>query len=144
MATAQKSNARTTVIEGLQVGGLPVALSLAAVVIGIAALLPLIQSSGATSKAGRVDALEEQRTASQAQLRELEVEVARLGSLERIEQEARTRLGMETPKQTHFIPMDVPGPEPLKAPSRYLPQEPQQSNTNSSLWEDLFGWLPLP
>jgi cell division protein FtsL len=144
VATAHKSNAGTTVIEGLQSSGLPVALSLAAVIIGIAALLPLIQSSGATSKAGRVNALEEERTASQARLRELEVEVARLGSLDRIEQEARTRLGMEEPKETHFIPVDVPGPQPLKAPSRYLPAEPQHPHTSSSLWEDIFGWLPLP
>jgi len=110
-------------------------------VIGIAALLPLVQSSGATTTAGNIQALEQEKTSWQAQLRELETQVATLGSLNRIEAEARDRLGMEPPQVTHYITVDVPPPESQKLPSRFLPNEHPKPQSESSLWKDLFGWM---
>lgn len=145
MATAHRGKAgHSTVVESIHTSALPTVLALAAVVVGIAALLPLIQSSGATSSAGRLHVLREERAGWQAQLRELEVEAARLGSLERIEQEARKRLGMEEPKEVLFIALDAPAPAPRRVPARYLPPDPGHREAGSSLWQDIFGWLPLP
>jgi cell division protein FtsL len=123
---------------------LPVVLILAAVIIGVAALLPLVQSSGATSTEGDIRRLEQQNTDWRARVRALELEVAGLGSLNRIEQEATQRLKMAPPKQTEYIRVDAPGPEPHRLPSRYLPPSPALEPGDSSLLEDLFGWIPRP
>lgn len=122
---------------------LPVVLTIAVVVIGITAMLPLIQSSGATSTAGDIEQLQQDKAGLQARLRELEIDVATMGSLGRIESEATTRLGMEKPKDLQYLPIDMPPPEERKLPSRFLPPEPlPETADDSTLWDDLFGWLP--
>ena len=123
-------------------GNLPVVLIVATLVIGFTALLPLVQSSGATSTAGRIQQLEREKQDWQARSRELEINVATLGSLSRIEQEARLRLGMTKPTQTHYITVDVPPPAERKLPSRFLPPERSHTSVSSSFWHALFGWLP--
>jgi cell division protein FtsL len=120
---------------------LAVVLTIAAMIVGFAAMLPLVQSSGATSRAGEIQQLETEKGGMQARIRELELEVAGLGSLARIENEARTRLQMEAPKDTHYIAVDAPPPEQDKLPSRYVPAEHPVEPEGSSLADDLFGWL---
>jgi cell division protein FtsL len=118
-------------------------LTIAVVVIGFTAMLPLIQSSGATSTAGNIEQLQQDKAGLQARLRELEVDVATMGSLSRIEAEATNRLGMEKPKDVHYIPIDMPPPAERKLPSRFLPPEPPAPTAeDSTVWDDLFGWLP--
>lgn len=120
-------------------------LIVAAMVVGVAALLPLVQSSSSTSTAGDIRRLEDERIGWQAQLQELEIDVARLGSLERIEKEARTRFKMTTPDETIYVEVNAPPPEARKIPSRYLPQgSGVEPDAGGSVWEDVFGWLPLP
>lgn len=123
---------------------LPIVMIFAAMAVGIAALLPLMQSSGATTTAGNIRQLEQQRTDWQAQLQEQEIKVAQLGSLQRIEQEATTRLKMVHPTNVHYIRVDAPPPEPHRLPSRFLPQHAERTSAASSLWDDVSGWLPLP
>jgi len=120
---------------------LPLVLIGAAMNVEFAAMLPLVQSSGATSRAGSIHQMQTEKNGMQARLRELELEVAGLGSLARIENEAKTRLQMELPKETHYIAVDAPPPEQDKLPSRYLPAETQEAPDDSSLVDDLFGWL---
>jgi cell division protein FtsL len=139
MATVNK-NQRT--LSGLAHSrNLPVVLIFAALVVGFAAMLPLVQSSGATSTAGKVEKMQADKSGMQARLRELEIEVARLGSLGRIEHEARTRLQMEPPKEIHYIAVDAPPPEEGKLPSRFLTSDAPPAPEDSSLVDDLFGWL---
>lgn len=140
MATVRKEE--RSALELAHAGSLPIILIIAALVVGFTALLPLVQSSGATSTAGQVQQLERQKLDWQARLRELEVDVATLGSLNRIEKEARLRLGMIRPKETHYITVDVTPPEERKLPSRFLPPERDRGKAGSSLWDALFGWLP--
>jgi|SRR3990172_2258228 cell division protein FtsL len=123
---------------------LPVILIIAAMIVGLTAMLPLVQSSGATSTAGSIQRLQTDKAALQAKLRELETEVATLGSLDRIRQEASVRLEMEQPKDVRYIRVDLPPPTDRRLPSRFLPpqQETTPADDDSSLWEDLFGWLP--
>jgi len=120
---------------------LPVVLILAACAIGITALLPLIQSSSATTTAGDVRALETQRNDQQARLRALELEIAQLGSLSRIEQEAAARFKMGPPKILNYITVDAPAPEARKIPGRYLAEEPRKDSDSPSLFEDIVDWL---
>ena len=138
MAAARKPVAATGV---LQSPALPVLLTLAALVIGVAALLPLIQSSSATSTAGEVRTLEAERTDWRARLRALELEVAQMGSLSRIEQEAAARFGMGPAKQQHYIAIDAPALEPRKIPNRYLPEPTEPASDSPSLVEDVIDWV---
>src|SRR5881397_907618 len=113
-------------------------------IVGLAALIPLLQSSGATSVAGRVNQLEQDHGDWQTKVRELELQVAQMGSLDRIDHEARTRLKMEDPKDVRYITVSGPPPSQTKLPSRFSPPERRSLSAGSSLWEDLFGWLPVP
>jgi len=119
-------------------------LILAAVVIGMAALLPVVQSSGATNTAGNIRRLEQEKADWRAQVRSLELEIAGLGSLGRIEQEATQRLKMGPPRELHYIRIDAPAPEPRRLPSRYFAPTPEPEDDGSSVWGQLFGWIPKP
>ncbi len=131
--------------EILRAPTLPLVIIVAAAAIGLAALLPLVQSSGATSTNGRIQQMEQQKTDLQAQIRTLEIEVARMGSLDRVEAEARQRLRMETPQEVHYLPIEAPGPEGRKLPSRFLPPTNNGPTRSSpSFVEKLLWWLPLP
>jgi hypothetical protein len=136
--------ARTQAAPRFWSPNLPVILIVAAMAVGLAALLPLVQTSGATTTAGRIRELQQERRDWQAQLHEQEVRVAQMGSLERIEREARERLKMVPPTEIHYFSVDASAPEPHRLPSRFLPEEPADSEPGSSLWEDIAGWLPLP
>jgi hypothetical protein len=138
MATARKQAPTAGVWRS---PALPALLTLAALVIGVAALLPLIQSSSATSTAGDVRRLESERNDMRARLRALELEVAQMGSLTRIEQEAASRFAMGPAKQQHYIAVDAPALEPRKIPSRYLPEPAEQTSDSPSLIEDIADWM---
>ncbi len=141
MAASRRGS--SAIPETLQGANIPVILIVAALVVGVAALLPLIQTSLATSTGGNVSRLEQVRGDWEARLHEQEVRVAELGSLARVEREAKARLKMVAPDSITYLVVDAPAPAQHRLPSRYLPDEkgPVESG---SLWEDLFGWLPLP
>jgi len=134
---------RSAIPEALQGANIPVILIVAAFAVGVSALLPLVQTSLATSTGGNVSRMEDVREDWQARLHQQEVRVAELGSLDRIEREAKVRLKMVAPDETHYLRVDAPAPAAHKLPSRYLPDE-QQPVESGTFWEDLFGWLPLP
>jgi len=123
---------------------LPIILIIAALIVGLAALLPLVQSSGVTSTAGNIRRLEQEREDWQARLQAQEVKVAELASLNRIDREARGGLKMVEPEEITYITVDAPPPEPQRLPSRFLPHEEEAHRAGTSLWEDIVGWLPLP
>ena len=129
--------------EVLQDSNIPVILILVTLIVGVAALLPLVQTSLATSTGGNVSRLEQLREDWQARLHEQELTVATLGSLNRIESEAQGRLKMVTPDSVIYLRVDAPAPAPNKLPSRYLTEETRPAESES-LWEEFFGWVPLP
>jgi cell division protein FtsL len=114
------------------------------VVIGIAGLLPLLLSSKVTSTSSDIRQLERVRNDWQARTQELEAEIAVLGSLDRIEKEARDRLGMVPPGETVYITVDQPAPEKQIVPLRFLPPEKEQPRQEESWWESILGMLPVP
>lgn len=145
MATAPKTRSGSLLEGLLRPENLPVVLTIAAMVIGIAALLPLLQSSETTSTAGNILQLEDGKAGWQAQLQELELTVAGMGSLDHIEREAKRRFKMTTPEEVVYIFVDSPPPEARRIPSRYFAQdETAEAGTGSSVWESLIGWLPFP
>ena len=143
MATIQKTE-RHLLPEFLRSPSLPTLLIISALVIGAAALLPLVQSSIATSTNGNVRGLEQQRDDWQARIQEKELEVTTMASLERIEEAAKTDLKMVEPKETRYIRVEEAPPEPRRLPSRYLPHAPKEGQSGPAIWEQLLDWLPLP
>jgi cell division protein FtsL len=124
-----------SVLDGSATGGAPAARRahgvlgppagrllavVAAAVVGIAAFIPLIQDSGATTKGYELRDLERERNEWRARVHDLESEVAALGSTERVRREATERLGMAPPAKTIYLGVGVPAPPLGRVPSRYL------------------------
>jgi hypothetical protein len=134
----------SSIPEVLQGTNIPVLLIVAALIVGVAALLPLVQTSLATSTGGNISQLEREREDWQARLHEQEVRVAQMGSLDRIEQAAKVRLKMVQPSAVRYLNVDAEAPAPHRVPARFLPPEEKTPQAGSSLWEEITGWLPLP
>ncbi|MEK7248520.1 MAG: hypothetical protein AAB092_08620 [Chloroflexota bacterium] len=141
MATQHRQDTAAGLIPN---GGLAVALAIAAMIVGLAAMLPLVQSSGSTTTAGQIGQLQQEREDWTARLQEQEIKVAQLGSLAHIEQEARTRLKMVEPESVQYIRVPAAAPAPHRLPSRFLPQPTPESRAGSSLWDDILDRLPVP
>jgi cell division protein FtsL len=124
---------------------MPLVLTIALVAVGLAALLPLLQSSQATTTGYNIRELERQRNDWEARIHELEAEVASLASLDRIENEAHERLNMQAPEDTLYITVDLPAPDSQPIPERFLPPKSQEASpTHKSWWRSLLDQLPLP
>lgn len=143
MATVQRTG-RGILTGVFQAPSMPTLLLISALAIGAAALIPLVVSSIATSTSGNVHRLEQQRDDWQARIQGLELEVASMAGLDRIEREARTRLNMVEPQQTVYIAVPSQPPEPRSLPARYLPRPAQERQAEPGIWQQILGWLPLP
>lgn len=144
MATIPKTE-RRSLTDSIRSPSLPLLLIISALAVGIAALVPLVQSSIATTTNGNVRHLEQQREDWQARVQELELEVATLAGLDRIEKRAKTDLKMIEPKETHYITVEVAPPEPRELPARYLPpSREERRSSDPAIWKKVLGWLPLP
>lgn len=87
----------------------------------LASLWQVLQTSDATTTGFEIQRLERQREALQAEVHGLEADVAELSSLERIDREARERLGLVPPAQTVYLDVGRPVPERQGIPTRYQP-----------------------
>jgi cell division protein FtsB len=124
---------------------LPLALVLGALAVGVAGLLSVRQFAGAASVSEQISRLERQKVELQARNNELEAQLSYLASLPRIEQEARSRLGMVRPQEFIYVPVEAGGPPEPKLPDRYWPQEePAPPPASQPWWHRLLSWLPLP
>jgi cell division protein FtsL len=143
-AVASDSRQARPIDGTLRSSNLPIVLVIAALLVGMAALLPLVQSSRVTTTGGSIRQLEQEKQDWQARLQEQEVKVAQLGSLARIEAEAAARFKMVKPKDVRYVRIDAPAPAPHRLPSRFAPADHAAPENGGSLWQNLTGWLPLP
>ena len=95
----------------------------AAALVAGAALLPVVQSSSATTAGYEIRRLERQRADLQAAIYNAQTEIAELGSLDRIDREARGRLGMVPAQQVVVVRVAEPAPSGWHVPARFLPPE---------------------
>ena len=148
MAVLNRTIARTrpkaAPTAGLQLGPVLLIAGAAIVIIG---LLQVVQTSEATTRSFAIQRLEQRRLELEANVRELEADVASLSSLSRIEQETH-RLGLTAPEAREAVEVNVawPGAEaPL--PSRFAPQgadeEAEPAEKDSPWWRDLLRLLPF-
>src|SRR6185295_10814372 len=96
---------------------LPIILVVAAMIVGLAALLPLVQSSGATTTVGDITTLQRQRDDWQTRLEEEQLKVAQMSSLNAIRQIAVERLHMGEADDIRYITVDAPPPAAEDVPS---------------------------
>ncbi len=89
--------------------------------------------------------LEEQQSTLQAENHQLEADIAALSSLDRIEHDARDRLGMIPARKIEYVSVDTPAPSGplLPRPILALPEGQPPSQTDSWL-DSLLKVLPLP
>lgn len=98
----------------------------AATLVAAAALLPVVQSSSATTAGYETRRLESQKADLQAAIYNAQTEIAQLGSLERIDREARGRLGMVPVERTVSVQVTEPAPATSALPARFLPSATEQ------------------
>jgi len=124
--------------------GLPGAIVAAALVLGAASLIPLSSLVGATTAQGEVKRLQRERTQWEARVQELEAQVAHLASLQRIEKEAKERLGMVSPEEVIYLTVDEPAPAAPELPPALRPSSDEGKGSGEPWWERLLRWLPIP
>lgn len=115
----------------------------AAALVTAAALLPVVQSSSATTTGAQTRQYETRKADLQAAIYNAQTEIATLGSLERIDREARGRLGMGPAEQSVVIPVSEPVPVTSQLPARYLPVETEREEPKASSrpWDRLLASL---
>ena len=124
----------------------PILLAVGAV-IAVVCVLQLMQTSRATTASFNIQQLEQQKLELQTSVSELEVDVAGLSSLSRVQQEAK-RLGLGPPAAREVVEVGVPGPsgDSAQVPARFLPKAETASKAGerpSSWWRDLLKRLPF-
>jgi hypothetical protein len=105
-------------------------------IVGVSAMLPVLQSSLATSEGFKTQGSEAQEQQLRGQISELEANVAELTSLDRIQRRA-TELGLGPASNPIYVRVDEPGPAPAKIPAQYLPTGTPPAAQPESWWESL-------
>jgi cell division protein FtsL len=115
----------------------------AAAMVAAAALLPVVQTSSTTSAGTETRQLERQKSDLQAAIYNQQTDIAQLGSLQRIDREARERLGMVAPDRGMVVSVSRPAPEERQIPARYLPLEatPAPHQAARAPWDRLIAYL---
>ena len=146
MAILNRTISRTEVeITGPSIRLGPILLAVGAI-IAVVAVLQVMQTSRATTANFKIEELQQQKLELETSVSQLEVQVAQLSSLARIQQEAK-RLGLGPPASREVVEVSVPGPSGNSAqiPARILQLEPQDTQTGqqSSWWDDLLKHTPF-
>lgn len=114
----------------------------AIVVVGLSALLPVLQNSRTTTRGFRNQELAARETQLDGEIRQLEADVANLTSLNRIDRRAQA-IGLQPGADPIYVEVDQAGPAPAKIPAELLPALPHGDDKPESLWRSLLSRVPL-
>lgn len=109
----------------------------------IIALLQVLQSSSFAHTGHQLQRLEAEKTRMQAELHQIEVEVAALASLDRTERAARERLGMVPARNIQYVKVAVEAPADPLLPRPLLDNAGQLQAPSEPWWRSLLRALPL-
>ena len=126
-----------------QVWSLRRILAFAFGVVALLLLLQVIQTSDATSTGYSIRDLEQKRLDWSAQVHRLEAEVASLASLDRVEREAKGRLGLVPAQSVIYLEVDAAPPQQQLVPRRFFTSEPGAGDPGTSWWQALLKLLPF-
>ncbi len=90
-------------------------------IVSVSAMAPIVQNSLMTTQGRNLEALEGEQTALQVEMRQLEAEIARLISVDRIARRA-SEIGLAPGAAPVFVTIGEAGPEPPKIPAEHLPE----------------------
>jgi cell division protein FtsL len=113
-------------------------------VVAIIALLQVVMSSSFAHTGAKLQTLEAQRSDLQAQIYDLEAEVAALASLERTERMARERLGMIPAKNLSYLSVEVEAPSGPLLPRPLLDLDAPDQSDPAPWWRTILDQLPEP
>ncbi len=117
-------------------------VAVAMLAIAAAGLIQVLQTSHVAEVGYQLRALEVERTELDAQIRLLEARLAESSNLERIREQAQTRLGMVPAEDDLSITVNVPAPDVVPLPRRYVDTPEQLAVPQATWWEELIGTLP--
>jgi hypothetical protein len=121
-----------------------VALTATLVLVVLAILLPVMQSSDEAAQGYRIRGLQRQKADLEAQIYQTQSQIAQLGALSRIDNEAHARLGMVTVTREVSVSVSVPVPEVRPLPNAYLPAAPSPTPVaRESVWQKVRHLLPF-
>lgn len=125
--------------------GIPGFTILAAGFVAAAALLPVAQSSNATSTGREIRLLDARRADLNARIYQAQSEIAQLGAIEGVERRAREELGMVPADRWMYVSVAQPAPV-AGMPARFLNEEETPSAVHRPLtwWRAALDRLPLP
>ena len=126
-----------------RITGVRPVLAGAFLVVACLGLLQVVQTSSATTTGYNLRRLEDERSATQAEVHALEAQVAVLTSIDRIDREARDRLGMVPAGNTMTLEVHKQPPEQQLVPLRFLSETKAPQVETSSWWQKLLNLLPI-
>lgn len=88
-------------------------------VLGVSAVLPVLQDSTATSRGFQIQDIQASNAKLESQISQGEADVASLTSLARIQRRA-TEIGLIPGQNPIYLTVNEPGPAPAKLPAEYL------------------------
>jgi hypothetical protein len=112
------------------------------VILGVSAMLPVVQNSTATTRGFEIKVLQAEQARLQGDIRVLESDVATLTSLERVQRRA-AEIGLFPAQRPIYLTVAEAGPAPAKIPAEYLPGPAPQTGGAESWWRSLLRLLPL-
>ena len=115
----------------------------AVLMVGMSAMLPVLQNSTATSRGFNMQHFQADETKLKGEISLVEANVAVLTSLSRIERRA-TEMGLGPTDNPIYVRVDIAGPAPAKIPSEYLPTHAPTRDEPEPWWRSLFNSLSLP
>lgn len=92
-----------------------------AIIVSAGALAPVIQNSIMTTQGRTIEVLQHEQKALHVEMRQLEAEIARLTSIERVARRAG-EIGLVPNAQAIYVTIGETGPEPPKIPAEHLPE----------------------
>jgi cell division protein FtsB len=111
-------------------------------IVGLSAMLPVLQKSTQTSRGFTLQQRQAEASQLTNEIHQLEGEVARLTSQERIERRAY-QIGLLPSRDAIYVDVSVPGPEPAKIPAEFLPPREPTVEDPAPWWRSLLSWLPF-
>jgi hypothetical protein len=88
--------------------------------------------------------LEQEKAAKTADIHQLEKDVAALSSLDRIDRNARDRLGMVTARRFEYVTVNTEAPTVPLLPRPLVDSTPLPEPEPDPWWQSLIKALPLP
>ncbi len=116
--------------------------SAALLTVAVVGLFQVLQTTQVAATGYQVRALEKEQQDLDADIRLLESQIAASSNLDRIHQDATTRLGMVKPQDKVRVAQSEPAPAIVPLPRRYVPEQTHEDAPGVAWWERVLSVIP--